>query len=194
MTYDDIRKINGYLHNLVNGQLFTAELSIDGEYVNLFFNGCKISQDSGNEDLYSPDSAMEAFEAVISELPERWVGVMKAAMAAGFVPTLNLDLEAMFIDAEHYLIINTEDEDCKVDVVPDFWDNPQYLMWMDEDNNTCTEQWGQIIADNPRDRTYYRYQDGKLSPAKYYESEDADVYTYLDKVVDGKGHVWILLA
>ncbi len=110
MTHDDIRKINGYLHNLVNGQLFTAELSIDGEYVNLFFNGCKISQDSANEDLYSPESAMAAFESVISELPARWVGVMKAAMAAGFVPTLNQDLEGMFIDAENYLCNNTEEE------------------------------------------------------------------------------------
>lgn len=194
MKHDDIRKINGYLHNLVNGQLFTAELSIDGEYVNLLFNGCKISQDSANEDLYSPESAMAAFENVISELPKRWMGVMKAAMAAGFVPTLNQDLAEMFVDAEGYLFDNTADEDCKVDVVSDFWDNPRYLYWADEDNNTCSDQSGQIIADNPRDRTYYRYQDGKLSPAKYYESDDADVYTYLDKVVDGKGQVWILLA
>lgn len=194
MTHDDIRNINDYLHNLMNGQLFTAELSIDGENVTLLFNGCKITQDSANEDLYSPESAQAVFESIINDLSSRWVGVMKAAIAAGFVPTLNQDLEDIFCEAEAHLCDNTEDEDCMVDVIPDFWNHPNYLYWTDEDNNTCSDQSGQIIADNPHDRTYYRYQDCKLSPAKYYESEDADVYTYLDKVVDSKGHVWILLA
>lgn len=194
MTHNDVCLINDYLHKLDNGELFTAELSVDGEYVNLLFNGCKVYQDSANEDMYSQESAQAAFEDIISEFSNRWVGVMKAAMAAGFVPTQNLVLEAMLIEAEHYLVINTEDEDCKVDVVQDFWDNPRYLMWMDKDNNVCVEEWGEIISNDYRSRTYYRYQDGKLTPAKYYESEDADVYTYLKKVVDGKGQVWILIG
>lgn len=194
MTHDDIRIINDHLHNLVNGELFTAELSVDGEYANLLFNDCKIYHDSANEDLYSTESAQAVFEQIISELPGRFVGVMKAAMATGFIPTLNQELEAMFIDAENYLCANTEDDDCKVDIIGDFWLNPNYLLWMDEDNNTCSEQYGQIVSGNYRDRSYYRYQDGKLSPAKFYDCEDADVYTYLDKVVDGKGQVWILLA
>lgn len=194
MTAQEINNINDYIHNLNNGDLFSAEPSIDGEYCHLYFNGKKVYEDSSNGDLYTEEGAIGTFESMLNELPERWVPVVKSAMEWSYEPDLRLDLEGILVDAENYLIGRLDDEDCKVDIVTNFWSNPNYLYWQDENNIVCCDQSGEIISNDPKLRSYYRYQNGELTPAKWFENDDESVYTYLDKVVDSKGNVWILLA
>lgn len=179
---------------------FDVTLSTDNEYFRLCFKNQILISDSANEDLYDVENAIMYFNDVLREIYsiKRWRGVVKTAIEKGFSFKANEGLDNILINAENFIIKSTPLEERKYDVVSDFWNNfrgqSQSLEWYDEDNECCISACGQIIADRSQDRSYIRVQDGKLSKAEWFESEEDDVYTYLDTVVTTKGQVYTLIA
>lgn len=186
-----------YIQDNLNVEGFEVKVAVAGDYFRLEFEGMLIDGDSANSDLYDTETAICAFNDVLENVSKRWIGVVKAAITKGFT-FCNPDLDTVLVDAENYIINATPFEERNFDVVGDFWNNfrgqSQSLEWYDEDGECCTAQWGQIIADRYQDRSYYRREGNKLTPAQWFESEDENVFVYLDTVVTTKGEVVTLIA
>lgn len=189
-----------YISENLKYEGFDVKVSASGDYFRLEISGNPILADSADNDLYDTESSIAAFNEMLDNItaPNHWVGVVKAAIQRGF-NFKSTDLDQIFIDAEKYIIDNVPFEDRSHSIVPEFWGSYRggyhsHLEWYDEDNELCTYQDGQIISNYYKDRTYYRLTDGKLAKAEWYESDDDDVYVYLDTVVTTKGEVVTLIA
>ena len=200
-TYQEALEVQHSLANNADELGFEVEVSADDEYFRLTFKKMLISADSANSDLYDVDSAIAAFDSELEEIADcikRWTGVVGKAVEDGFTFNSHWGLDNVLINAEKFLIDATPVEERDYDIVPDFWSNfrgqSQSLEWYDEDNQCCVSESGQIIADQYRDRSFFRVKDGKLSKAEWYEDDQDDVFTYLDVVVTTRGKVVMLLA
>lgn len=177
---------------LQNG--FTAELAVSGDYYKLTYKGETLYQDSACEECYDEADAEVFFNELIDSISEREQGILKSAIEDGFIVPSNCAFENLGIEAENYLIENTPEEDKFIDVVTDFWSTPNYLFWMDEDNNVCIDASGEIVSNDYKLRSYYRYDGKKLEKVSWAWASDEDVYCYLDTVVTTRGKVVILIG
>lgn len=190
-----------YIKANLNVKGFDVELSIDDEYFKLVVDhNHPIISDSACSDLYDVELALCRFNDCLDEIdqPERWLGVVKAAIERGF-SFRGCEMDNILVDAEKYIIDSYDVEDCKFEIVSDFWQNyggefSQSLYWCDEANNVCIDASGRIVANDAKDRTYYRVNDGHLALAERFENDQPDVYVYLDTVVTTAGEPVVLLA
>ena len=182
---------------LQNG--FTAELAVCGDYYKMVCNGQTIYQDSAEEDSYDEDSAEAFFNGLLEEKGERACNIIRIAIEKGMSVHSSLinEIDSIFVDAEKFIIDNTEDGDCKYDIVDFNWggaNGQQSLYWCDEHNNVCVDEWGQIVGEDEKQWDWRKVKDGKLEKIEWFEREDEDCYIVVEKCVDTDGQVWILLA
>lgn len=200
-TAEDAREVQESLN--VKG--FGVEVSGDGEYFRLYFgksgnDGILLFCDSACSDAYSVDGAIALFNSMLEEIEEtqiRWRGIVAAALNLGFDSGYYTDLDSVLIDAEAYIIKNTEIEDCGYFVVSDFWQNHYHnsttVTYYDDDNQCCFD--GTVaIADDYERNTWYRLVNNKLQEVEWMCHADPDVYVCLDKIVTSQGKVVILIA
>lgn len=178
---------------------FSVEVSVDGEYFKLMLGTTPICADSANSDLYDTTLALASFNEILEQIdaPKRWIGVVNAAIARGFVLRHPTDVEQTLLDAEKFIIGQVPFELRSHEVVPDFWDNfngsSATITWYDEDGECCLDS-SQVFADNVSQRTFYRLVGRELKPESHIYRGDEDVYMYLDTIVTTKGEVVTLVA
>ena len=177
---------------LQNG--FTAELAVSGDYYKLTYKGETLYQDSACEECYDEADAEVFFNELIDSLSEREQGILKRAIEDGFIVPSNCAFENLGIEAENYILENTDEEDKSIEIVSDFWSSPNHLFWMDEDNNVCVDASGEIVCNDFKLRSYYRYDGKKLEKVSWAWADDEDVYCYIDTVVTTRGEVVILIG
>lgn len=179
---------------------FDVKVAAAGDYFRLELHGLLISGDSANSDLYSIDSAFASFSAIFEDcnFVNRWIRVVSYAIEMGFYFRAGTNIDDIFINAEKFIIDKTPFEERCFEIITDFWDNisgnAQSLTFYDEEHECCCAEYGQIIANDYKQRSYFRVIDNKLVPAKWFDANEQDVYTYLDTIVTTKGKVITLIA
>jgi len=176
---------------------FTAEVAVSGDYYKMVCNGQTIYQDSADEDCYDEADAEVFFNDMLDEKGERVCNIIRIAIEKGLEVINTNDIDTIFADAESYIIDNTDDEDCKFDIVDFNWggaNGQQSLYWCDESNNVCVDECGQLVGEDEKRWDWRKVKDGKLEKIEWFEREDENCYIVVEKCVDTKGQVWILLA
>ena len=178
---------------------FSAEPTISGDYYKLCYKGETLYQDSACDDLYDEETAEAFFNEILDKQGARKCNVIKAAIDKGFQVSSNIiyDLDNVFVDAENFIIKNTDIKDCKVDIIDFNWggaNGNQSLYWCDAHNNVCIDEFGRILGDDDKRWSYYRYDGNQLSGAEWVESDDENVYVFVGQCVDTDGNVWVLLT
>lgn len=172
---------------------FKAEVAVD--YYKMTYNGQTIYQDSSCEDCYDEESAEYFFNNLLDEYSFRLQEIVKIAIDKGFKDIVVNDFETTYIEAENYIITTTEECDKKAEIVWDFWSNPNYLYFSDENNEVCVDASGEIVSNDYKLRSYARIKDGHVvEKVKYFYSDEDDVFCYLDTIVTSNGEVVDLYA
>ena len=189
------KELNYVAQNLITNEGFDVKISADGEYFRLYFCGCPVIADSANPDLYDTESTLATFNDYLEEyITPRWIGVVKAAIEIGYSFNENENVDDILVNAEQYLIENTEADDITAEVVPEFWEHKNHLEWYDDRNICCLDVFGEIISTDYHGWNYFRLAGNKPTPAGWWESDDEDVYVFLSYAVTSDGKVKMLLA
>lgn len=178
---------------------FKAEAAVTGDYYKMVCSGQTIYQDSAEESCYNKETAEDFFNEILNERGGRVCNIIRIAIEKGFTFSSSLigDIDSIFAEAEYFILGTTSTEDYKFDIVDFNWggaNGQQSIYWIDDNNNVCVDEWGQIIGEDDYNWEYKRIKEGKIEPAEWFEKEDENVYVVVGRTVDTDGNAWVLLA